>query len=335
MWLQEGGANMKRAKTMDSLMASVLKSSNMKPATIAAVAGSSLGVLNVAISGYTLYLMIARVQELEKQIEQLHEQVAKEFARDRQVDFETALESARDIIDAENDGYRHQAAARAIELLLKAKKHFLIDFNTILEKANNPQQLQQAQIYLLRAMLTDTMRIRCFLETNQVNVAKSRLAECVDEYLPLTKMLVEKLLGQYPALYFHGDVSDENLERFIAIQQWLRQKDDVLADLILAYRKDFWNNDAVKPIAGWTLPTINMPFMKIAQQTQEPHYLTTLTQCEILIENYQRLLGFELELASMRLTFEEWDRVADLHDEHDFVAIIDTDLLQAEQRLGS
>src|SRR5690606_35223841 len=117
--------------------------------------------------------------------EQLYEQVSKEFARDRQVDFETALDSARDIVEAENEGYRNQAAARAIELLVKAKKHFIHDFNALVDKSNNPQQLHQAQMYLLRAMLTDTMRVRCFLETNQVNVAKSRLRECVNEYLPL------------------------------------------------------------------------------------------------------------------------------------------------------
>lgn len=285
MWLQEGSAVIRNPKNTKGLMTTVLRQTGMKPATIAAVAGSSLSVLNVAMSGYTLYMMIARVQELEKQIEQLHEQVSKEFARNRQVDFETALDSARDILEAENEGYRDQAAARTIELLIKAKKHFLIDFND----AINNQNLQQAQFYLLQAMLTDTMRIRCFLETGQVNLAKKRLAECVESYLPLTQQLIEKLFGKYPALYFHADVSDEDLERFIKIQQWLRNKDDILADLMLEYRKDFWNTDAIKPLGGWTLPTINMPFIKMTQQEQTPQYLATLTQCEVLIENYQRI----------------------------------------------
>ncbi|MBE2192835.1 MAG: hypothetical protein IAE83_01535 [Anaerolinea sp.] len=334
MWLREGGQISQNPGVAQGLMASVLRSSGMSSATVGVVLAGTLSTLNVALSGYTLYLMIARVHALEAQIEHIHERVAEEFARDRQVDFETALASAGDVVDAENETFKQQAASRAIDQLFNTRQHLLRDFDAVLEDKMTPQQCQQAQLFLLQAMHVDTLRIRCYLETDQLALAKSRLAASLEAYQNRTQALIQKWLGDYPALYFHETISDEDFERYINIERWLRDKDDVLMDVVKTHRHDFWNKDAIRPLHGSVLSAINVPFMKRDVKETTPPYLLALAQSEILIENYQRLLGFELELASMRLEFPAWDRLADITEHDDFVMLADSDWLQKLDRLS-
>lgn len=332
MWLREGGQISQNPGMVQGLMASILGSSGMSSATMGVVLTGTMSTLNVALSGYTLYLMIARVHALEAQIEHIHDRVAEEFARDRQVNFETALANARDVVDAENDMYKQQAASRAIDQLFNTRQHFLRDFDAVLGDKMTQGQCQQAQLYLLQAMHVDTLRIRCYLETDQLALAKSRLSASVEEYQNRTQALIQKWLGDYPAIYFHETIPDEDFQRYINIERWLRDKDDVLMDIVKTHRHDFWNGDAIKPLRRSMLSTINVPFMKRDTMEKIPPYLLALTQSEILIENYQRLLGFELELASMRLEFSEWDRLADNTEHDDFVILIDSDWLQKLDR---
>ena len=332
MWLREGGEAASNPKAMNGLMASVMRQSGMSSAAMGAILGSTLMTVNLAMSGYTLYLMVERVRELEQQIEALHERVSEEFARDRRVEFEAALSNARDVVDAENDAYKQQAANQAINQLFKAQQHRLQDFDQLVVTASGFDQLQQAQNYLLQAMMTSTMRVRCFLETDQFNVARSRLKEALDEYLPRTKHLIQKWLGEHPAIYFNSTISDTDFERYLQIETWVREVDDVLAILVKEYRSEFWNRDAIKPLSGLSF---KLPFMNRSDTDVEPTYLEALTQAEVLIENYHRLLGFELELASMRLKFEEWDAlVGDLETQEDYVLLVDQDALTASDRLS-
>jgi hypothetical protein len=54
---------------------------------------------------------------------------------------------------------------------------------------------------------------------------------------------------------------------------------------------------------------------------------------ELLIEYLQRLEGYELEIATLRMSVQEWDKLTDL-EEHDFAAIVDLDLLVDLGRVG-
>lgn len=333
MWLQEGGQVATNPNATKGLMASVLQNTGMSSATMSVILGGTLSTLNVAMSGYTLYLMIERVRELEKAIDELHEKVSEEFARDRRIEFEAALSNARDVVDAENISYKQQAANQAINQLFKARQQRLTDFDELLNDTSDIDHLFRANHYLLQAMMASTLRIRCYLETNQETVARSRLKEALQEYYPRTRELVRKWLGAHPAMYFHSEVSEEDFSRFLKIEAWVRDEDNILPVLIKEYREDFWNREAIKPL---TSSSFNFPFMNRNSRENEPIHLQALTQSEIVIENYQRLLGFELELASMRLSFNEWDSiVSNLEERDDYVLLVDQDIVDASSRLSS
>lgn len=295
----------------------------------------TMGILNIAISGCTLYILNRRINHLGEQIEKLHDRVVKEFNRDRWIKLSAALDSVRDVAEAEGDSYKLDVPKLNRELN-EGRKHILDDVNDLLEDSMGSEQGQMAQDYLLLAMQVDKMRIRCYLETDQPKLARNRLKERLKNYRKRTSKFVCKLLGVYRARYFHEKVINENLQRYIRIEGWLRGKDDVLMDVIKDYRSDFWNQDAIQDI----IPGRSLP----GRPSEKPiHHLTALAQAEILIENFQRLEGFEGELDAIeRLGLKEWNNadVFNLKDdfnikEHDdYVLLVNKDRLAVAERHG-
>lgn len=295
----------------------------------------TMGILNIAISGYTLYILNRRINHLGKQIKK----IAAEFDRDRWNKLASALESMRDVAEAEGNSYKLDVP-RLNERLNEGRKHILDKVEDRLKDSIGSEQGQIAQDYLLLAMQVDTMRIRCYLETDEHKMARDRLKERLEDYRNRTREFVHQLLGVHRARYFYKSVSDEDLERYIRIEDRLnRGKDDVLMDVIKKYRGDFWNQDAIQDI----IPGRSLP----GRPSEEPiHHLTALTQAEILIENFQRLEGFEDELAAIeRLGLKEWEDlnntdVFNIEDdfniaEHDdYVLLVDKDRLAKAERLG-
>lgn len=295
----------------------------------------TMGILNIAISGYTLYILNRRINHLGKQIKK----IAAEFDRDRWNKLASALESMRDVAEAEGDSYKLDVP-RLNERLNEGRKHILDKVEDRLGDSIDSKQGQIAQDYLLLAMQVDTMRIRCYLETDEHKMARDRLKERLEDYRNRTSEFVHKLLGVHHARYFHKSVIDEDLARYIRIEDWLNHgKDDVLMDVIKKYRGDFWNQDAIQDI----IPGRSLP----GRPSEEPiHHLTALAQAELLIENFQRLEGFEGELDAIeRLGLKEWEDLnnaavfnlkddfnIDKHD--DYVLLVDRDMLAKVERLG-
>lgn len=295
----------------------------------------TMGILNIAISGYTLYILNRRINHLGKQIKK----IAAEFDRDRWNKLASALESMRDVAEAAGDSYKLDVP-RLNERLNEGRKHILDKVEDRLGDSIDSKQGQIAQDYLLLAMQVDTMRIRCYLETDEHKMARDRLKERLEDYRNRTREFVHKLLGAHHARYFHKSVIDEDLARYIRIEDWLNHgKDDVLMDVIKKYRGDFWNQDAIQDI----IPGRSLP----GRPSEEPiHHLTALAQAELLIENFQRLEGFEGELDAIeRLGLKEWEDLnnADVFNikddfniaEHnDYVLLVDRDMLAKVERLG-
>ena len=282
----------------------------------------TLGVLNIAISGCNLLVMINRFQALNQRINEIYERTAEEFNRDRQIHLESTLANCRDMVEAEGDSYRRDAP-RLNQDLDNARRHILRDVDDL----NKNSQLHMVQDYLLLAMQVDISRIRCFLEIDEHKLARDRLKECLKDYQNRTREFVHKLLGAHHARYFHKSISDEDLERYIRIEGWLNHgKDDVLMDVIKKYRRDFWNQDAIQDI----IPGRSLPGRPSEEPTQ---HLLALAQAELLIENVQRLEGFEDELDAIeRLGLAEWEALTDKADvnigEHnDYVLLVDKDVL--------
>ena len=342
VWLREGGQISSNPQLTQGLMGGLLGHAGMSSSTIRHIVLRTT-VLKTTIAGFTLLMLVNRIRDyFEKQFKGLEEQIKKMDAksdRDRWIRLSATLDSVRDVAEAEGDIHKLDVP-RLNERLNEGRKHILDDVAAVLhEDSLDPEQGQTAQDYLLGAMHVDTMRIRCYLETDEHKMARDRLKECLEDYRERTGVFVHKLLGVHHARYFHELVHIEDLARYIRIEGWLRGKDDVLMDVIKDYRGDFWNQDAIRDIK----PRRSLR----SRHPKEPtHHLTALTQAELLIENFQRLEGFEGELDAIeRLGLKEWEDLnnADVFnlkddfniDEHDdYVFLVYKDRLAKAEQLG-
>ncbi|MBI5668688.1 MAG: hypothetical protein HZC41_11835 [Chloroflexi bacterium] len=197
-----------------------------------------------------------------------------------------------------------------------------------------------AQQHLIRALYAATSRIRCYLMMGDLDLARQRLLEDMPVFRETTTRLVRLWFGPYPGAFFHKEVAPETLERFLHLQRWLHQDDvfttaddaHVLFAIINEVRGDFWNPRVVE----------NEYYDKVNQLLNRPRRtfqdrigdLTgALTQAEIVVENFQRLMGFELELRSMRLmkrSFDDWSQLVseDELQQHGGAIIVDKDVIE-------
>ena len=138
---------------------------------------------------------------------------------------------------------------------------------------------------------------RLRLEIGAGKAADQRLAECVKDYRSFAKRFVRKWLGNRTAFFFHESVEKEYLERYLALESWLRERRDVVLAVLHEKRRDFWNSDAIRNLYTGG---------RNSQLIEPPHYVKLLESAEVLVENFQRLAGYEQELRSAsRWSFAE------------------------------
>lgn len=298
-------------------------------------------VLNFALTTVSLYATMKRFDQLAKQLDSLTSLVKSEFNRDRDVAFRRALQSARDVFESRESGYRDAAARSAIDGLYEARMLFMHDFDEVMKTADSPDEWQIAQHYLIRAMYAEMSRIRCYLIAGSLETARTRLAEDRPIFRDATVTLVTRWLGKHPAIFFHKDVSEALLNRFLGVQHWLSMPDSttsiskhqLLSQALLQYRSDFWNDEVIQEDFRNTL--LRLPNTGLAQRLKA--LPDAMAQIELLIENYQHLLGFDLELATIRLSVEYWDKLVDHNELEQYGAavVIDKEALeQAAKRLA-
>ncbi|MCY3831372.1 MAG: hypothetical protein OXG85_00065 [Chloroflexi bacterium] len=111
----------------------------------------------------------------------------------------------------------------------------------------------------------------------------------------------------------------------LQIEVRLRGRDDILLELVEECRQDFWNKRASRALGSKPVDLIR------ADKSMD--HLTALTMAELLIENLQRLEGFELELATLRMSVAEWDKLTNL-EERDFAVVVDLDQLTNLSRIN-
>jgi hypothetical protein len=290
------------------------------------LAGTGI-LLNIALSSASLVSTMQRVDRLSEAVAKLAEQQSMEFKRDRDTRFRSALQSARDALDAKNESTREQRAHQASQGLYEAQDSLLRDYDEVID--HDPTA---AQHYLTRAMYACTSRIRCYLEIEEIDLARDRLGENLEEFRTYTERLVERSLGKHPAVFLHRDFERPEVERFLAAQQWLLRIDDFI-EILERLRADFWNPEALETESANSPTALFKQLRSVTSRKSvnlAERYQSGLGQAEAVIENYQRLEGFLLELRSMRLsTFREWrNLVTEEHlEEQGIGIIIDTDRL--------
>jgi hypothetical protein len=158
-----------------------------------------------------------------------------------------------------------------------------------------------------------------------------------DSYI---RTLINLWLGEYPAIYFHKDIPAEYLSRFFRIQQWLLGIDignDAFAmfQIIAELRSQFWDNSVLRKkgvIAAIKQRSSGSYFTEAELKELQDNLL----QAELLIENYERLAGFDLEIRTMRLSFEDWSNLVaeEELEEHGSAIIIDDEIAERYARLS-
>ena len=276
------------------------------------------GVMNLGLGAVSFVAMVQNANRLA-------ELIAAEAERDRLTEREAAIEYLGLIKNLSEDR-KNLASELAVLPVLKARKNLLAEFDELLRADRlTLEQSQSAVKRLVSTMQLDILHVRSYLDTDEISSAKTRLRECVKDYGLQVRNFVEKLLGEFPAMYFHKTISSEDFQRYLRIEEWLRGKDDILLELIDERRADFWNGDAIS--------ALNPNLLDAIRRDKAIDHLTALTMAELLIEYLHRIEGYEIEIATMRMSVAEWDRLTNL-EERDFAVVVDLDLLDDLDRTG-
>jgi hypothetical protein len=290
-------------------------------------------VLNLALSAATFRATMERLDRLTLEVAKLGEVVRAEFARDRDIRFKAALEAARDAFES---NHSTQGARRD---LFESREHFLTDF----QEALNEENLLKAYHFLIRAMYAETSRIHCFVIANDLKQAKQELQKSLPLFRERSQEMVKRWLGKHPAIFFHTEVSVEDLERFLSVQRWLYRDDPftsaddarILFDIMNEMRVDFWNSSVIEAEYA---DTVNRIVRRPSRTFKDriTRHVADMEKAELVIENFERLMGFDLEIRSMRVSFDEWNhQVSDeALQQHGMALIVDSDMLDdARNRL--
>ena len=301
-WIRKAGQTGQTVVSSAGLLENVMRFSGLGTTTLATLLGSSLPILNIAMAGYALADIILRIQGQHAELEQLHEAIKREFNRERVVNLITAIDIARNISRARDVDVKRQMVGQVTERLVNAEVQLLIDFEESLTGDMEVKHKEAAVRTIVLAMHVAAMSARAWLEIGEADLAREWLAYSLERQQRRARRLVHTWLGDRRAYFFHESVGDENFERYISIERWLREKKDVLRDIVRENYVDFWNDDALSSIQN--PPRFGQ---REAVLITPPPYLSLLKQVELLIENYRRLEGFRLELKSMCLPFDQWD----------------------------
>ncbi|MBA3874232.1 MAG: hypothetical protein H0X30_34310 [Anaerolineae bacterium] len=286
------------ASTQSGIDPAMLKSLGM----LSQVAASA-SVLNLAMGAASLAILSHKLDTVAKEIDTLTQIVKSEFKRDRDTRFKNAIQIAQDALSIADAANRRQLAYQAISDLNLARLDLIKDIDQAIQSNN----LQLAFEYLIRVMLATNSLSRIFLELDETDRARQRLTDGIKDITAQTRLIIRQALGDHPALFLRKEIKKEDMERFLTIEKWLSNK--TLLDIIDDLRVDFWNQDLVKDKGVQIVSQITRrPYQKFSDYLDEQ--VKSLSLFEILIENLQRLEGFELEIRCMRLkgkTFAEWN----------------------------
>lgn len=307
---------------------------------LAQLAPSLAGLTSLAAAGQLLQLSVTmaslqtinrRLDHLSNEIDRLGEMIRAEFKRDRDVEFKSALRQAE--IASKYESTRKNELGTVIGRLYTAYENLRRDYETALDT-----DLTLAQHYLLRAIYASTSRIRCRLEQEDLTAAKDDLHDDLEFFETAVRELVNRWLGEHPARFLHPALDRAALEQFVAIQDWLHpaasSTPQDIRQAILAMldrlRGDFWNDDALPQNKGNVIQQLARRPV-ISQDEQLAALSFHLDQAAILIENLQRLQGFDLELRTLRLSFADWQTLIPETDlaAHGLGIILNDDSLSA------
>lgn len=304
-------------------------------------------VISLAFTAMTLNRILGHIDLLSKQIDELIAQMNAQFERDRRIAFRAALMSARDVLKADRSETRQNALPEAVNGLTRAKMNFMEDFEAALKRAqSDDRHLELAQHFLLQACYAESSIAQCFAQENETNIAIDRLNEQLDELRAAAKKLVQAWLTSAPGFYLHPWMDRETMELAIALLAWLRDgclntRDNeahVVMQIVDELRADLWSNRAKFESQHPVIEFVNARRgVGTTQQNLVQRYRRGIRESIQLVENIDRLDGYEQELRSIRLSMKDWSNLVDKSrlEQRGGAIIVDiAELQQLEEQLA-
>ena len=334
-WLR-GGGNMSRATApVSTLLPSLLQVAGMNARTIAVVAGAVTvagPMLDIAITAYTIHHLTSRIRALKKEIADIYDRLDKFLHQNANVSLNAALKYAEALVEQEDYEAKKAMLPTVSFQLVQAEEWLLAELREAVQK----NRLHTAGKMIAAVYTINIMAARCNLEFGDTKAALHSLNKNVTELKPYVEELVQKMVGDQPALYFHKSVGEGYLDRHIQIQSWLTGEREFWETVIKEARKDFWNEKATK-----RLFRTERKFLHTWQVLREdPFYIEAIPQAEQLIENYQRFESYALDLGYADRPSNDLEWLSDeaakrLNDHGDYVLLVDEDAITRVQRLST
>ena len=300
-WLRQGGQMGRVAESTAGILKHIFRLSGTDYLALGKLVASATPLLNMSMAGFSLIEHIAGIRAHEAELERIYDRVSEEFQRDREVKLAAALEFAENTLLVTDDEYSRAATVKVNSDLIEARRQLVEDLYNFFGTETTKTNIELALSTQILAMRVCVMGTRLQLNIGHEDAAIDLLSKCVSEQEEQTQRFVDKWLGgeSSRAFYFHESVDDEHFELYLRLEGWLRGRSDVLSEIVHENRQDFWVHEALNPLDSPAL------FFQIDEL---PLYKTALPSARLLIENFQRLQGLELELESMCLpTFAEWE----------------------------
>jgi hypothetical protein len=282
-------------------------------------------MVNLAMTGLSFVVLLQRLEVLRGDIQKLQAVVLKEFKRDRDNTFEVALEAAHDAWSLDDKNQRDHAARSAIDGLKRARNDFLTDFQEVMssEKQLDGEHLKLAQAQLQRAIYAQIAIARSYWAMGTPQKAIAQLTEQAPKFKAYTSQIVQaRMQPNELAMYFEQSIPSEKLAQAIDVYYWLSGQDGrVTPQFMFAMmdniRSNFFNADVFGNF-----------IQRMSSSWRDP-LLQDLDSSLALIENVQRLEGYELEIRTANLSLEQWDNLVDAQKlkEYGGALIVDTDAL--------
>lgn len=282
-------------------------------------------MVNLAMTGLSFVVLLQRLEVLRGDIQKLQAVVLKEFKRDRDNTFEVALEAAHDAWSLDDKNQRDHAARSAIDGLKRARNDFLTDFQEVMSsgKELDAERLKLAQAQLQRAIYAQIAIARSYWAMGTPQKAIAQLSEQAPKFKAYTSQIVQaRMKPNELTMYFEQSIPAEKLAQAINIYYWISgQEGRVTPQFMFAMmdsiRSNFFNADVFGNF-----------IQRMSSSWRDP-LLQDLDLSMALIENVQRLEGYELEIRTANLSLEQWDSLvdADKLKEYGGALIVDTDAL--------
>jgi len=327
-WLREGGNISRSSSSGLTLLPTLLRATGMNARTLAVVAGAVAvagPLLDVAITGYTIYHLTERIRALKKEIADIYDRLDKHLQQNASVNLSAVLKYAESFLE-QDDFEAKKAMLPTISFQLMVAEQWLL---AELRKAMKKNRLQRARNMIAAVSTVNTMAARCYLEVGDTKAATKGLNKDVAELKPYVESLVQKLVGNKPALYFHKSVKNHYLDRYIKIRAWLGGEENIWTSVVKEARKDFWSEKAVK-----RLFREHRRFLYTWHELRKkPFYIKAIPHAEEIIESFQRFESYALDLESQERPGRDLEELAEeaakrLADHDDYYLIIDDDALR-------